>query len=381
MPFPRSAVAALVADLVAIDSTNPDLVPGAPGEAEIARFVAGWLDRAGVAVALEEAAPGRPNVVGTVRGRGGGRTLMLNAHTDTVGPGGMRDPLSPRVVGDRLHGRGAFDMKGSLAAIMLVAAEAARLGWRGDLVVTAVCDEEFASVGTQAVAARHRADAAIVTEPTGLDLVVSHKGFVWLAVETAGVAAHGSLPDAGVDAVAKMGPVLSGVAALDRRLRAGAGHPLLGTGSVHASLIRGGQELSSYPASCRLEIERRTVPGEDAALALAEVQAILGGSAANDPAFRATAETLLSRDPFEVAPEAEIVRLLRAAIPPVTGREPALLGQGGWMDSALLAAAGIPAVVFGPAGAGAHADDEWVDLPSVGRAADVLLAVATAFCN
>ena len=306
---------------------------------------------------------------------------MLNAHTDTVGPGGMGDPLSPRVVGERLHGRGAFDMKGSLAAIMLVAAEAVRLGWRGDLVVTAVCDEEFASVGTQAVAARHRADAAIVTEPTGLDLVVSHQGFVWLAVETAGVAAHGSLPDAGVDAVAKMGPVLSGVAALDRRLRAGAGHPLLGTGSVHASLIRGGQELSSYPASCRLEIERRTVPGEDAALALAEVRAILGGAAANDRAFRATAETLLSRDPFEVAPDVEIVRLLRDAIPAATGREPALIGQGGWMDSALLAAAGIPSVVFGPAGAGAHADDEWVDLPSVGRAADVLLAVATAFCN
>ncbi len=303
MPFPPPAVADLVADLVAIDSTNPDLVPGAPGEAAIARFVAGWLDRAGVAVALEEAAPGRPNVVGTVRGRGGGRTLMLNAHTDTVGPGGMGDPLSPRVVGERLHGRGAFDMKGSLAAIMLVAAEAVRLGWRGDLVVTAVCDEEFASVGTQSVAARHRADAAIVTEPTGLDLVVAHKGFVWLAVETAGVAAHGSLPDAGVDAIAKMGPVLSSVAALDRRLRAGAGHPLLGTGSVHASLIRGGQELSSYPASCRLEIERRTVPGEDAALALAEVQAILGGAAANDRAFRATAERTPLTNPGASVPQ------------------------------------------------------------------------------
>jgi acetylornithine deacetylase len=250
----------------------------------------------------------------------------------------------------------------------------------GDLIVTAVADEEYASVGTQAIVGRYRADAAIVTEPTDLELCVAHKGFVWLEAETRGVAVHGSLPDEGIDAIAKMGRVLVGLEELDRRLRAGAAHPLLGTGSIHASLIAGGTELSTYPDSCRLQIERRTVPGEHATLVEAQVREILDQAAAADPTFRAELWMGLVREPFGVAEDAAIVQILREQATQQLGQPPVVSGAGGWMDSSLLAAARIPTVVFGPAGDGAHADVEWVDLASLERCYEILLTTVREFC-
>ncbi|MBO0791907.1 MAG: M20/M25/M40 family metallo-hydrolase, partial [Ktedonobacteraceae bacterium] len=138
----------LLRQLVAIDSVNPDLVPGAAGERAIAEFVARWLEDAGVEVTWDEPVPGRPSVVGIVRGSGGGRSLLLNAHMDTVGVAGMEQPHEPHVEGNRLYGRGAYDMKGGLAAIMVAVAEARKLSLRGDVILTAVADEEYASLGT-----------------------------------------------------------------------------------------------------------------------------------------------------------------------------------------------------------------------------------------
>lgn len=370
----------LLGRLVAIDSVNPDLVPGAAGEREIAAFVAGWLERAGLEVSVRDAAPGRPNVVAVARGSGGGRTLLLNAHTDTVGVEGYERPFEPRVEGGRLYGRGAFDMKGSLAALMLAAAELARVPLSGDVVVTAVCDEEYASAGTDAIARELTADAAIVTEPTGLDVCVAHKGFQWLDVEAAGRAAHGSRPDLGVDAIVKMGPVLTGLGRLDRELRAEPSHPLLMSGSLHASLIEGGQELSSYPARCLLRLERRIVPGETPELVEAQVRDVIERAAAEDPELRATVTCGLGRPPFEVAEDEPIVQLVRDHATTALGRRPSLVGHFAWMDSAVLAAAGIPTVVFGPGGEGAHATTEWVSLDDLERLAGILVAVASDFC-
>src|SRR5437016_1959095 len=265
----------LICELVAIESVNPDLVPSGSGETAIAQYVASWMSAAGLDVEIVEPVPGRPSVVGVLRGTGGRRSLMLNAHMDTVGADGMPDAFSPRVEEERIYGRGAYDMKASLAAIMITAREAARLRLKGDLIITAVADEEVASLGTSAVIERFRADAAIVTEPTELRLCLAHKGFVWLEVETTGVAAHGSRADLGVDAMANMGKILTGVVDLDSRLRSGLRHPLLGTGSIHASLIEGGQEMSTYPARCVAKLERRTVPGEDGASCLREIQELL----------------------------------------------------------------------------------------------------------
>jgi acetylornithine deacetylase len=370
----------LLSDLVAIDSINPDLVPGAAGEAAIAVYVADWLARAGLEVTFDEPARGRPNVVGIVRGTGGGRTLMLNAHTDTVGVAGMTTPFTPRVEGNRLYGRGAYDMKGSLAACMLAAVRAKAMKLRGDVIVTAVADEEYASIGTASIVKKWRADAAIVTEPSHLDLCVTHRGFVWLEVETHGIAAHGSRPELGIDAIAKMGHVLVGLEQLDRDLRAQPTHALLRSGSLHASLISGGQELSSYPACCRVEVERRTIPGETPALVEGQIQSILDKLTAADPQFKAEVRMGLVRAPFEVAQDEPIVALLQSQIQQHLGRAPKIYGDQPWMDTAILSAAGIPCVIFGPTGAGAHAVEEWVDLESVAQCTDVLTATIVAFC-
>jgi acetylornithine deacetylase len=371
---------ALVADLVAIDSVNPELVPGGAGEMEIARFIAGWLEAAGAEARIDEIAPGRANVIAVARGTGGGRTLLLNGHTDTVGHDGYERPLDPHVEGDRLYGRGGFDMKGGVAAAMWACAEAARLELAGDVIVAAVCDEEFASIGTQAIAGQVRADAAIVTEPTALEICVAHKGFAWLEIEIAGRAAHGSQPQLGVDAIVKSGRVLTGIEDLGRRLASEPGHPLLGAGSVHASLISGGQELSSYPERCLVELERRTVPGEDAELVERQVRDLVDVAAAADPDLRAEVRTRLVRPPFEIGTDAEIVRLVSVHAERVTGLVPSVMGWAAWMDSAILGAAGIPTVIFGPGGDGAHAVVEWVDLASVERCAEVLVATAREFC-
>jgi acetylornithine deacetylase len=365
----------LLEELVAIDSVNPTLVAGGAGEAEIAGFVAAWLERRGVEVEYQELADGRANVIGRVRGRGGGRTLLLNAHMDTVALAGGDAGLVARVDGSRLYGRGAYDMKGGLAAIMLAAAGAVERESAGDLTVSAVADEEALSIGTEALVRDVQADGAIVCEPTELRLAVAHKGFIWLELETTGVAAHGSRYDLGVDAIARMGPVLTGLTELDERLRAdGEPHPLLGGPSLHASLIEGGHELSSYPAHCLLKVERRTLPGETVALVeqqLTEIAAAAG----------ATVKSLFMRQPLETSPDELIVRTLLAQATKTLGEKPAVIGTAFWTDAGLLAAAGIPTVVFGPGGAGAHADVEWVDLDEVLKCAEVLLATAADFCG
>jgi acetylornithine deacetylase len=265
-------------------------------------------------------------------------------------------------------------MKGSLAACMLAARRLAADRLAGDVIVTAVADEEYASIGVQAVLGRWRADAAIVTEPTQLRVCVAHKGFVWAEIETEGRAAHGSRPAEGVDAITRMAPALARLAELQAALDAAPGHELVGPGSVHASLIEGGQELSSYPARCRLALERRTAPGESADDFRRECEVLVEGIGG------AELRMGLARDPFAVDPDAGVVQAVSRAAEAVTGRPVEVYGETYWMDAAFTQAAGIPTVVFGPGGAGAHAVDEWVDLASVDACSDALVAAAHDFC-
>jgi acetylornithine deacetylase len=374
-------VTQLTCDLVAIDSVNPDLVNHGGGEKAIALFVARWFRDQGLIVETIEPLPGRPSVVGILRGKGGGRSLMLNAHMDTVGAGGMVEAFKPFVESGRIHGRGALDMKGSLAAIMVAAKHARTLDLAGDLIVTAVADEEVASIGTSAVLESFRADAAIVTEPTELRLCTAHKGFVWLEAEVKGVAAHGSRADIGVDAIARMGSVLTGVMQLDQTLRDGPRHPLLGTGSVHASLIEGGQELSTYPARCICKIERRTVPGEDGASALRELDDIVEHARRQVPGLDAAVRVTLARDPSEVGANSDIAVAVAESASDVLGARPGVVGVAYWMDMALTNAAGIPTVAFGPSGEGEHADVEWVDAASLESCVSTYLATAARVCG
>ncbi len=371
-----------LADLVRIDSINPSLVDGAAGEAEIAAYVARDLEDAGLEVHRHEPEPGRVSTVGVLRGTGGGRSLMLNAHADTVGVDGMADPFSGKVEDGRLYGRGAYDMKGSLAAC-LAAARCVAGGERlaGDLVIAAVADEEHASLGTADLLDRYPVDGAIVTEPTELQICRAHKGFVWLEVTTRGRAAHGSRFDLGVDANLAMGRVLHELARLEAELRRRLPHELVGPPSLHAATLAGGSGLSTYAERSTLQIERRTVPGESAEQVEAEVGELLERLRAADPGFEAELTTLLVREPFEVPAGAGIVRELEAASAAALGETPRHAGEHPWMDSALLAGAGVETVVMGPCGAGAHAAEEWVDLDSVHRLAEILVETARRWCG
>jgi acetylornithine deacetylase len=372
-----------LADLTRINSINPSLVPGAPGEAEAGAYMKEALGRLGLEVTLAEATPGRPSVIGILHGTGGGRSLMLNGHLDTVGVDGMPDPFVPAIRDGRMYGRGTFDMKGSLAACLAAvkAVVDVRLSLRGDLVVAAVADEEYASIGTAEVAARVRVDGAIVTEPTDLDLCIAHKGFVWLEVETTGRAAHGSRFHEGIDANMRMGRVLAELDHLEQALRARPPHPLVGPPSLHAAILQGGTELSTYAARCTLKIERRTVPGERLGQVEAELQAILDRLSAADSTFRGGLRTLLERMPFECSPDAALVRAIQQSATARLGKPSAYVGAAYWMDTAILAGAGVEAAAIGPTGAGAHTVEEWVDLRSVEDTAAILALTAASYCQ
>ncbi|WP_027483089.1 ArgE/DapE family deacylase [Deinococcus pimensis] len=369
----------LLAALVRVDSTNPALVPGGAGETALAHFLMNWLAERGVHAELVEDTPGRPSLIATVKGSGGGRSLILCAHLDIVGTEGMEEPFTPVVRDGRMYGRGTYDMKGGLAACLLALLDTKNANLRGDVILTAVADEEHASLGIQAVLRRLTADAAIVAEPTELDVCVAHKGFTWHEITTFGRAAHGSRPDLGVDAVTHMGRVLGQLETLSRDLAAREPHPLLGHGSVHASLISGGQELSSYPERCTLMVERRTLPGETPETVTREIDALLDGLR-HDADFRAEHRLTLTRDAFGVSADEPIARSLRQAAADELGMAPRVTGLPFWMDSAFLAAAEIPTVVFGPCGAGAHATEEWVDLASVEQCRRILTATLHDFC-
>lgn len=371
---------ALLRDLVAIDSVNPSLVRGARGEADVARRIAAELVAIGLHVEVTEVAPGRPNVVGVLDGRAPGRALMFCGHIDTVGVAGMEKPFDPVEREGRLYGRGAQDMKGGVAAMIGAARTIAASGGlaTGRLVIAAVIDEEHASLGADALVTKFRADAAVVTEPTDLDIAVAHKGFQWVDLETRGRAAHGSRPLEGRDAIFRMGRVLAGLEALDRRLQSGRMHPLLGTASLHASLITGGNELSSYPDRCMLQMERRTLPGEPDNAALVEVVAILDGLRQDDGEFEAEAWLTFGRTPYEIDPNHPLPGMLESAAQAV-GQTSRRLGMSFWTDAAILAAAGIPSVLFGPGGAGLHSTEEYVRVREVEICRDALVELARAF--
>jgi acetylornithine deacetylase len=387
MGIDAAALSSLLRDLVAIDSVNPSLVPGARGEATAAKFVQGWLGARGIAAQFQEATDdpriSRPNVVARIGGSAGQTpALLLVAHLDTVGAGDMPDPFTPREANRRLYGRGALDIKSGVAAICAAAAALAHnpAALNKPLLIAAVVDEECNSLGTQKLVTEHTAQAAVVLEPTDLQLCVAHKGYAWLEVETRGRAAHGSRPEEGRDAILHMGRVLAQIEQLDRQLAARPPHPLLGRASVHASLIRGGHELSSYPAQCRLHVERRTLPGESGETVVQELHAILRELAAADAAFDARAQLQSSRAAYEIAPQAPVAAALAGALQQVTGGC-AVAGMSFWTDTALLGAAGIPGVVFGPRGRGLHAAEEYVELESVAVCAEVLHRLALMLCG
>jgi acetylornithine deacetylase len=383
MQIDRDYIRQTLVRLVQINSVNPTLAPGAPGEREIAGFISKSLASIGLKTENFEPEPGRISVVGRLPGSGGGRSLMLNAHCDTVDVAGMVEPFSGAIREGKLYGRGSFDMKGSLAACMAAAKALVDSGThlRGDVLVAAVADEEYGSLGTSDLIRHIKVDGAIVTEPTALDVCLAHKGYLWIEVEIAGRAAHGSKFNLGIDANMKMGAFLHELAILERDLRARPPHPLVGPPSLHAAMLSGGSGLSTYAAQSTLKIERRTIPGETEAQAVGEIQSIVDKLSESDADFHATAKAFFVRDPFEVSPQTAIVKAVDGAAEKALGRPSAHIGDTPWMDAALLQASGVETVVFGATGGGAHADVEWVDLESVEKLAEILAEAALVYCG
>ncbi|MBV7256133.1 ArgE/DapE family deacylase [Pacificimonas sp. WHA3] len=373
----------LLRELVAIDSVNPALVPGAAGETQVARFIERWLDERGLAHQWIEPVPGRPSIVSHLKGSAGGPTLMLNGHIDVVGVEGYQgDPFIPETRGGRLYGRGSSDMKSGVAAMMMAFERLRGADLRGDVILACVADEEHASIGTQAILdAGVRADAAIVCEPVGYELVTAHKGFIWFDVEFRGRAAHGSRPDKGVDAIVKAGKFLSALEDYAQDLADRPSHPRLGNGSVHASLIEGGNELSTYPAHCKLSLERRTVPGETGETVRAELEAIIQRLSESDQQFDATLISSLERNPYACPENAPIQAVVEHQAERVTGRVLGRSVMNGWTDCGLLGAAGIHSVLIGPGGTGGHSAEESVDLASVDELAEIIYHVALEYCR
>lgn len=364
----------LLSELVRIDSQNPDLVRGAPGERAIAEFCVQWFERNGVEAWVDEVQPGRCNAVARVRG-GEGATLSLCAHLDTVSIEGMTAPgLEPRIEGGRMYGRGTYDMKGAIAAVMIALRELAKDPPKGTVMAALVCDEEFASIGAQDFVRRYHSDACIVTEPSEGRLILAHKGFVWAEIETAGTPAHGSRWQDGVSAIARMGRIIVALDDFDRTVLRERTHPLLGPASMHCAMVEGGDGWSTYAPRCTLRVERRTLPGEMPAAVLDELRGIIAGADE-----QAEVREVLSRSPLECPPDTPVARALHDAITADTGTEPEIAGVAYWMDAAVFADAGAETVDYGPTGAGAHGAVEWVDLESVDRCARVIAAAAARY--
>jgi acetylornithine deacetylase len=365
-------VVALLTDLVAIDSVNPSLVQGGAGERQIADFVAAWMRRAGFDVRVDEIAPGRSNVIAVAEGVAPGPTRLLCGHTDTVGVDGMASPFLPQVRDGRLYGRGAQDMKGGVAAMLAAAAEwlgSGRTG-AGRVIVAAVADEEYASIGAEAIAREWRADEAVIPEPTDLEIGIAHKGFSCAEVVVRGRAAHGSRPAEGRDAILAMGRLLNRIEAKDRQLQKDHAHALLGAPSMHAGTIRGGSSLSTYPAECVLQVERRTIAGEPTSVCVDELEQMVAAIRADDPEFACDVRLLLARPPYLVSPDADVLRTLGDAVRARFGLRP-VTGLSYWTDAAILGEAGTPTVIFGPRGAGLHSAEEYVEIEDVLGCRDV----------
>ncbi|MDQ6769173.1 MAG: ArgE/DapE family deacylase [Gemmatimonadota bacterium] len=382
MVIPRGDAVALARALIRIDSRNPTLAPDSPGEGDCAHTLAAVLDDWGFAVQLIDGAPGRPNVVARI-GPANAPALMLNGHLDVVGVEGMiHEPFSGDLRNGHIYGRGSADMKGGLAAMCAAAATSTRRDSKRQVLITAVVDEEYESLGVRALlAAGIRAEEAIITEPTRLAICPAHRGFAWFDVQLRGRAAHGSRYDVGVDAIMHAGLLLAELDRLEHTRQAGPVHPLLGRGSLHASTIEGGVGMSTYPELCKLAIERRTIPGESVEKVMLEITDACARVKAGRPEFEARVTLSTAQLPSDVPVGAAIVKRLVGAVErediPVR-----IEGLSAWTDAALLNEAGIPTVCFGPGDiALAHAAEEFVPVDDIERATRVLSRVVGEWCG
>lgn len=379
---------ALTQTLTQIDSSNVTLSAAAgAGEARIVDYISAWLAHRDIEAHRVETVPGRPSVVGVVRGSGGGKSLMLNGHVDTVSLASYDDkPLSGHV-SDKygrpaIFGRGCLDMKSGLAAALSTLAAIKKSGQtlRGDVILAAVSDEEDASQGTRdLIEAGWKADGAILPEPTNGTIMPSHKGFLWVEVDILGVAGHGSNPATGVDSILLAGKFLNALEGYQKRLPV---DDFLGPASLHCGLIKGGEEPSSYPAKCTITVEFRTIPGQTDESIMQDMKKLLADIAKDTPDFKyAEPRSVISRPTQKIPLDHPLIQKMTQLATKSMGRAPSIEGAAIWCDAALLTQSGTPAIVFGPSGEGLHAKEEWVDIESIKQVSEVLYNLVFDFCQ
>ena len=370
----------IACDLIRINSVNPGLQKGAAGEKDIAEFIFHFLRKEGINADLQKVAPERFNVIATVKGLKPGPRVLLNGHLDTVNVSGMQDPFTPNLYKGKLFGRGSQDMKGGIAIAIstLLALQNQRKNLAGEIILAAVADEEEMSLGTSYFIKHWPKnkpfDFAIVLEPTDLQVSTAHKGFAWLEIKTFGKAAHGSRPKDGIDAIRMMAEILRELDICDQNLQQQILHQQLGSGSLHASLIRGGSQWSSYPDFCQLKYERRTVPPETKFTVESEIQLILEKCRRKNPLFKAEARVIYARNPFEIDPDLKMVQKFYQTAHRHFPKEVDWGWVSFWTDAALLSMAGIPSIVFGPRGAGLHSLEEYVIASDLSSCAEMIFA-------
>ena len=371
----------MISDLVRIDSVTPWLVEGGAGESEVVRYFKDWVADLAVEVEIQEIEPGRENFIATLRGTGGGPSLCLNAHADTVGYAGWPDSaLVPRLEGDRLYGLGAADDKGCCAIALLALRHLATSGvpLRGDLIVACVADEEGVSIGSEHLVRTMNPDLAIVLEADALPkVIVEHQGFGWLDIVIRGRAAHGSTPDQGVDAIVGLSEVLSRLHAWDLEHFAGVPEPRNGRTVFHTGTVRGGTDYATYPSQAVLGIEIGTQPGETMAKRVQEIEAIIATVVEQMPGLTGEVQIRLEREPFLAEGHEALLESLRRATIETLGRDIDVVGLNAWTDAALMQAAGTPTVMMGPLGGNLHCPDEWVFIPDVVASVDILINMIT----
>lgn len=374
--IPRGDAVALTLALTRIDSRNPTLAPGAPGERNATRALGETLSRWGFAVDITDAAPGRPNLIARI-GPAGTPAMMFAGHLDTVGVEGMtHDPFAASIDAGRIYGRGSADMKSGVAAMCVAALRAydeCESRSEKQIIIAAVADEEYESLGMRALLASGiSAECAILTEPTRLAICPAHRGFSWIEIEFTGRAAHGSRYDIGIDAIRHAGLLLSELDTLDAGDLHSRTHQLLGRASLHASKISGGIGMSTYPDKCTMAVERRTIPGETAGQVVKEIEDALDRVRRRRPELDASVRLVGSQAPSDVSRDAPVVKLLEQALAH-EGLPAPVEGLSAWTDAALLNEAGIPAVCFGPGDIGlAHAAEEYVPVSDIEQATAVL---------
>ncbi len=373
----------LLRDLVKLPSVNP-MGRGLQGpeiyEHRVTAYLRDYFEQLSVAYDVQPVAPLRDNIVARFESPGARRTLVFEVHQDTVPTDNMTiDPFGATIDGDRMYGRGACDIKGGMAAMLAAFARLVREKPHGAANVIMACcvDEEFTKLGVQRLVEDLRADAAIVAEPTNLDIVNTHKGAVRWHLRTRGRSCHSSRPDQGVNAIYRMGRLLGGIERYAQQLQASKADPVLGPATLSVGVISGGTSVNTVPEHCAIEVDRRLLPGEDPQAAIDDLVRFLRDAGNLDFDFHC--DKPWTRDPAlcsDLSPA--LVAELGQVIDEVRGQHQ-VIGVPYGTDGSTIAESGIPTVVFGPGDiARAHTADEWVPLDEVEQASEILYRFACA---